>query len=210
MSGTRTIKAEEIKLLADFPIVGPTDGDELVSQSSTFKLGSTPTMINCALTTQNVAANTAANLSVGSITASPFFPSDELPSCYNQFNFPTTVGPSFDTLTFTSGPKNFRGSFIVTLRMSSALAAAPTPEGKFSVLFNIGLLPHTAVAFSRTYQATFVSYNNTLDTYTFQMPFLLPYNPATTSITFQVNLQNRTSSPLTVNTVGSSLNLILQ
>lgn len=209
MSGTRVIKAEEIQLLADFPIVGPVAGDELVSQSANFKLGFLPTMLNCALSTQTIAATTSAALAIGSITASNYFPSDELPSCYNSLNFPTTSGPAFDTLTFT-GPKNFRGIAMVSFRLSSALAVAPTPEGKFSVTFNIGLLPSVPVAFSKTFQATLVSYNNVLDEYTFSMPFVLPYNDSTTAVTFQVALQNRTADAVTINTVGSFINLILQ
>ncbi len=207
MSGTRTIKAEEIKLLADYPVVGPVDGDELVSQSATYKMGYRPTTYSIALAGQTVGASSAADLTIGAVVPLEFYPSDEIPSAYNPLPAPV-LNPAFTQISF-NGLKNLRGTLMVTLRMSSALAAAPTPEGKFSVTLTAGLLPGNPTYLSRTFQGTLVSYNNVLDSYTFEMPFELPYQTSSTGVNFILNLSNRTSANLVVAPTGSTANLNL-
>lgn len=207
MSGTRKIKAEEIQLLSDFPVVGPVEGDEFVSQSATYKMGYRPTSYTIAFSGQTVGASSAADLTIGAVIPLEFYPSDEIPSAYNALPAPV-LNPAFTQLSF-NGPKNLRGTILLQIRMSSALAAAPTPEGKFSVTVTVGLLPGNPTYISRTYQGTLVAYNNVLESYTFSFPFELPYQLSSTGVNFIFNLSNRTSANLVVVSNGSTANLNL-
>lgn len=197
MSGTRTIKAEEIKLLADFPIVGPVDGDELISQSATFKLGTGPYVVRTVSTggqVVNAGAQVPVVMSNLSING-PTFPADEHPSCYN---FPTASldGPN-GRITFVTN--SAKGTASIRLGLSTNLAAAPAapPEPKFNILFTISTNIIPGYVTHRT-QQTVVSYNNTVSSYSVSIPFSVPYVSTTTSISVTFVIQNLSLNPLTL------------
>lgn len=213
MSGTRTIKAEEIKLLADFPIVGPTDGNELVSQSSTFKLGNLPSQLVLGFPTQTVLAN---NTKILDFTLPPspfyfpFFPSDEVPSCYNQLPNPTATAAPM-TLVFT-GLKALKGSVVVNFSLSTAAAAATTPEGKFVIRFtqNVTQLPGVTTVTTLASSQTIATYNDTLYNYSATFPFFVGYDADIVQISFQIICENTTSSLLTLSTIATRAYFVLE
>ena len=196
MSGTRTIKAEEIKLLADFPIVGPVDGDELVSQSATFKLGTGPFFAIAAVAGgQVITAGSQTAVVFSAFSSGNPFPADELPSCYNT----PTATLTGATGTINIATKSAHGTASLRLGLSTNLAAAPAapPEPKFNVLITVSTNVTPGVVTQRV-QQTVVSYNNTVSTYTVSVPFMVPYVSTNTTVTVTFVLQNLSANPLTL------------
>lgn len=195
MSGERVLLAHKIKLLADEPIVGPTDGDVLLSASSLTGIGNRPSLTGAGVTNSGpigvgvVFQMTIASATTTKLAQSPAYPLDPVISAGGgQLNIACKQ---------LKGRVTFFGQVTTT-------AVIPVPIEMVSLVINV--TDNLGLSLSQTYSVPILSPDPTY-AHQFQstLPLLLPYAAGRTLV--QINVRCNNTSSVSVQCVNSVVTL---
>lgn len=196
MSGERVLLAHKIKLLADEPIAGPTDGDVLLSASSLTGIGNRPSLTVAAVNNSGaigvgvVFQLTIASATTTQLAASPAYPLNPVIS--------TGGGLLNATCKQLKGRVTFFGQVTTT-------AIVPSPIEMVSLVINV--TDNLGLSLNRTFSVPILSPDATPYAHGFQfdLPLLLPYAETRTAVQVGVRLNN--TSTISVQCVNSAVTL---